>query len=67
MSNGLLVGFCSSSTFDASNLVWSTDGCDIFVDSIGSAKLFIDSSSVSKHVYEFFELDVLIYNPNVFG
>jgi hypothetical protein len=41
MSSGLLVGFCSSSTFDASNLVWSTDGCDIFVDSVGSGQLFI--------------------------
>jgi hypothetical protein len=62
-----LVGFCSSFTSNASNLVWSIDGCDIFVDCVGSGQLFVDFSLVSKNVYEFLELDALIYNPNVFG
>jgi hypothetical protein len=39
----------------------------MFVDYIGSGQLFIDSSFVSKNVCEFFELDVPICNPNVFG
>jgi hypothetical protein len=67
MSSGPLVGFCSSSTSDASNLVWSTNGCDIFVDCVGSGQLFVDFSSVFENVYEFLEFDALIYNPNVFG
>jgi hypothetical protein len=36
MFSGLLVGFCSKSTFEASNLVSSIDGCDIFVDYVGN-------------------------------
>jgi hypothetical protein len=78
MFNGPPIGFCYSSTFDyvpfcsrfmsnASNLVQSTNGCDMFVDCVGSGQLFIDSSFVSKNVCEFLELDVPIYNPNVFG
>ncbi len=67
MSSGPLVGFCFGSTSNASNLVWSIDGCDIFVDCVGSGQLFVDSSLVFENVYEFLELDAFIYNPNVFG
>ncbi len=48
MSSGPLVGFCFDSTSYASNLVWLTDGCEIFVDCVGSGRLFVDSSSVLK-------------------
>ncbi len=61
------VGFCSGSTSNASNLVWSTYGCDIFVNYVGSGQLFVDSSSIFKNVYEFLELDAPICSPNVFG
>jgi hypothetical protein len=67
MSSGLLVGFCFGYASNASNLVWSIDDCDIFVDCVGSGQLFVDSSSVSENVYGFLELDALICNPNVFG
>jgi hypothetical protein len=78
MSNGPPIGFCSSFAFDstrfcfgftsnASNIVQSTNGCDMFVDYVGSGQLFIDSSFVSKNVWDFFELDVPICSPNLFG
>jgi len=47
--------------------VWSTYGCDIFVNYVGSGQLFVDSSSIFKNVYEFLELDAPICSPNVFG
>ncbi len=56
----------SSSTSEANNLAWSTNGCDIFIDHVGSVQLFVDSSYVFENVCEFFELDVLVCNPNVF-
>jgi len=67
MSSGLLVEFCFGSASNASNLVWSIDGCDIYVDCVGSGQLFVDFSSVFENVYEFLELDAFICNPNVFG
>jgi hypothetical protein len=78
MSNGPPMGFCSSSAFDfapfcfgfrsnASNLVWSTISCQMFVDCVGSDQLFIDSSFVSKNICEFLELEVFVCSPNVFG
>jgi hypothetical protein len=79
MSSGPPMGFCSSSAFDsalfcfgfmfnASNLMWSTIGCQMFVDCVGSDQLFIDSSFVSKYyVCEFLELEVFLCSPNVFG
>jgi len=59
MSNGPPIGFCFGSTFDPSrfcfdftfdvnNLMCSIDGCDIFVDYVGSGQLFIDFSFVLK-------------------
>jgi len=78
MSSDLPMGFCSSSAFDsapfcfgfmfnASNLVWSTIGCQMFIDCVGSDQLFIDSYFVFKYVCEFLELEVFLCNPNVFG
>jgi hypothetical protein len=67
MSNGPPIGFCSNSTSKANNLVWSTNGCDIFVDYVGSGQLFVDSFYVFENVCEFFELDALVCSPNVFG
>jgi hypothetical protein len=37
----LLLGFILV-TSKASNLVWSTDGYEIFVDYVGSGQLFVD-------------------------
>jgi hypothetical protein len=51
------IGFCFGSTSYASNLVWSTYGCDIFVNYVGSGQLFIDYSFIFKNVYGFLELD----------
>ncbi len=53
MFSGLPIGFCSSSTSKASNLVWSTNGCDIFVDYIGNGQLFVDSSYFLKMFVNF--------------
>ncbi len=56
MSSGPPISFSSSSTFGASNLIWSIDGLDIFVDCFGNDELFIGFSFVS----EFLELHLLL-------
>ncbi len=48
MFSGPPIAFGSSSTSKASNLVWSTNGCDIFVDYVGNGQLFVDSSYFLK-------------------
>jgi hypothetical protein len=53
MFSGPPIGFCSSSTSKASNLVWSTNGCDIFVDYVGNGQLFVDSSYFLKMFVNF--------------
>jgi hypothetical protein len=76
MSNGSHVGFCFGFiydldefyfgfTFNANNLVWSINGCDIFIDFVGSGQLFVDFSYVFTNV--FLKLDALVCSPNLFG
>jgi hypothetical protein len=59
--------FCLDSTSNVNNLICSIDCCDIFVDSVGSGQLFVNSSFVSENVSKFLELDVHVCNPNVFN
>jgi hypothetical protein len=62
MSSGLHIGFCFGFiydldefcfgfTFNANNLVWSTNGCDISIDFVCSVQLFVDFSYVIKSVF----------------
>jgi hypothetical protein len=62
MSSGPPISFSYGSTFGGSNLIWSIDGLDIFVDCSGSDELFVGSSFVS----EFLELPPPACNPNLF-
>ncbi len=61
------IRFCFGFTSDANNLVWSTYGCDIFVNYVSNGQLFVDYSSIFYNVYEFLELDAPICSPNVFN
>jgi hypothetical protein len=56
------ISFSSSSTFSGSNLIWSTNGLDIFVNCSRSDELFIGFSFVN----EFLELPPPKCNPNLF-
>jgi len=53
MFSGPPIGFCFSYTSKASNLVWSTNGHDIFVDYVGTGELFVDSSYFLKMFVNF--------------
>jgi hypothetical protein len=45
----------------------SIDGCDIFVDYVGSGQFFVDSSFVSENISKFPELDAHVCSLNVFN
>jgi hypothetical protein len=51
MCYGPLVSFPFDFTFDVSNLMWSTNGSDIFVDYHYSDELFIDSCYVKVEIF----------------
>jgi hypothetical protein len=78
MFNGPPIGFCFGSTSypiwfyfdstsDVNNLMCSIDGCDIFVDYVGSGQLFVDSSFVSEYISKLPKLDVHVCSFNVFN
>jgi len=59
----LIFGF----TYDACNLMWSTNSLDIFVDYCCSNELFIDSCFLIQNVYQFHVFSPPKCNPNLFG
>lgn len=60
MFSGPPISFSYGSTFGVNNLVWSTNGFDIFVDCSGNGELFISSFSIGDIVYECFKLHLPI-------
>ncbi len=67
MSNGPPISLPFSSIFDVNNLVWSTNGFNIFVDYHCSDELFINSCYVIENVSQFHVLFPPKCNPNIFG
>jgi hypothetical protein len=53
MFNYLHVSFSFDSTSNDNNLMWLTNGYDIFVNYHYSDELFIDFSSIIKNVFQF--------------
>jgi hypothetical protein len=57
------VSFSSNSTSNDNNLMWSTNGYDIFVDYHCNDELFMDFSFTIENVFQFPELFPLGYIP----
>jgi hypothetical protein len=66
-SNDPPISLPSGFTYDAYNLMWSTNGSDIFVDYYCDNELFIDSCFLIINVYQFHVFSLLKCNPNLFG
>jgi len=60
MFNGPPISFSFGFTSSVNNLVWSTNGFDIFVDCSGNDEIFIGFFSINDIVYECFKLHLPI-------
>jgi hypothetical protein len=57
------VSFSSSFTSNDNNLMWSTNGYDIFVNYHCNDELFMDFSFIIENAFQFHELFLLGYIP----
>jgi hypothetical protein len=60
MFSGHPISFSFGSTSNVNNLVWSTNGSNIFVDYSRNDELFIGSFSISDIIFECFKLHLPI-------